>query len=114
MRVHGALSVVREQRGGGDTLVETTCRSLDSENPEPAAEFRPPFSIANQLIAIRRGMASFAFLSVRVSTPSSSCALIFCWSILFDNVNDRAKWRILYSVYNGSIDFGLSRSARGR
>ena len=39
---------------------------------------KPLFSIFNQLIAIRLGMASFAFLSVRVSTPSSSCALICC------------------------------------
>ena len=98
---HGALIVEREQRGGGDTLVETTCRSLDLVNTEPAAEFRPLSRSPGQLIAIRRGIASFAFLSVRVSTPSSSCALICCWSILFDKVNDRAKWPTLYSVYRG-------------
>jgi hypothetical protein len=40
-------------------------------------------------IEMRRGWASFAFGRVRVSTPSSSCALIRSWSILSDNVNDR-------------------------
>jgi hypothetical protein len=45
---------------------------------------------SDQPIEIRRGRACFAFGSVSVSTPSSSCALIFSWSILFDSVNDRA------------------------
>jgi len=53
---------------------------------------------APQPISIRLGAASRVFLSVNVSTPSSSSALICCWSILFDRVNDRAKWPTLYSV----------------
>jgi hypothetical protein len=44
-----------------------------------------------QLIAIFRGIASFAFFSVKVKTPSSSWAAICCWSILFDSVKARAK-----------------------
>ncbi len=43
-----------------------------------------------QLTAIRRGIASFAFGNVNVSTPSSSLALIDSRSILPDNVNARA------------------------
>ena len=45
-----------------------------------------------------RGIASFAFFSIKVNTPSSSWAAICCWSILFDSVNERAKWPTLYSV----------------
>jgi hypothetical protein len=45
---------------------------------------------SDQPIEIGRGRACFAFGSASVSTPSSSCALIFSWSILFDSVNDRA------------------------
>jgi hypothetical protein len=44
-----------------------------------------------QPISIRLGAASRVFLSVSVRTPSSSCALICCWSILFDSVKERAK-----------------------
>ena len=43
----------------------------------------------HQPIEIRRGWASLAFGSVRVSTPSSSWALIRSWSILLDSVKDR-------------------------
>ena len=41
-------------------------------------------------MAIRLGWACFAFGKVRVSTPSSSWALIFSWSILLDRAKDRA------------------------
>jgi len=51
-----------------------------------------------QPISIRLGAASRVFFSVSVSTPSSSWALICCWSILLDSVKDRAKWPTLYSV----------------
>src|SRR4051794_36100615 len=52
----------------------------------------------SQLTEILRGIASCVFFKLRVRTPSSSLALICCWSILFDSVNDRAKWPTLYSV----------------
>ena len=42
-----------------------------------------------QPIEIRRGLVSWALGSVRVSTPSSSSALIRSRSILLDSVNDR-------------------------
>ena len=42
-----------------------------------------------QPIAICLGSTSFPLGSVSVSTPPSSCALIFSWSILFESVNDR-------------------------
>src|SRR5205814_1247475 len=35
--------------GGGDTLVETTCRSLDIVNIERAAEFRPLFDLRSSI-----------------------------------------------------------------
>ena len=43
----------------------------------------------HQPIEIRRGWVSSAFGSVRVSTPSSSWALIRSRSILLDSVKDR-------------------------
>jgi hypothetical protein len=63
---------------------------------------RSPPLIASQLTVMRLGMASRAFLSVNVRTPSSTFALICCWSILLDSVNARAKCPMLYSVYSGS------------
>src|SRR3954465_7778695 len=57
-----------------------------------------PLQDLHQPTEILRGIASCAFFRVRVRTPSSSLALICCWSILFDNVNDRAKCPTLYSV----------------
>src|SRR6516164_6424785 len=62
----------------------------------PLADLARPLA---QLIAIFRGIVSFAFFSVKVKTPSSSWAVICCWSILSDSVNARAKWPTLYSVY---------------
>src|ERR1700720_3332817 len=51
-----------------------------------------------QLSGMRRGVTSFDFFSVTVSTPSLSSAVILSWAILLDNVKARWKCPTLYSV----------------
>src|SRR5258708_34216901 len=53
-------------------------------------------------IAIRRSKVSFDFLSVSVSTPTSSSARIPSWSTLSTRWNSRAYVPVFYSQCTGS------------
>lgn len=83
---------------GGEVKARAPAREQAGEDGRGGRVARPAPIVRRHLIAIRLGIASFAFGSVSVSTPSSTWAPMRSWSILLDSENERAKWPTLYSV----------------
>ena len=93
----GAVGPASRCRADKRSAIRQRARATSADYA-PLSPGHPPYVLAPHPIEILRGIASFAFFKFRVRTPSSSLALICCRSILFDSVNDRAKWPTLYSV----------------